>query len=402
MAAIATEIAAQPAEPPVLKPAVPASERLMSVDALRGFDMFWIVGAEWLVSGLEKVTKAGLAPGTEPSGLINLIATQLQHKQWEGLAFEDLIFPLFVFIAGVSTVFSLSKSVEQGGANAAMWRLFKRAVLLYVVGIFYYGGFNKSFNDIRLLGVLQRIAICYLFAGLTFCLFKLRGMIVVCVALLVGYWALMSFVHVPGVEGHSFDEGKNYANYIDSQYLPLRKWDGKSAAFPNGHHDPEGLLSTIPAIASCLLGCFAGMLLKNPNMDSRKKVLWLFIGGLACVALGYAWSLQFPIIKKLWTSSYVLVVGGYSSMLLATFYLIIDVWKMQKWAMPFVWIGTNSITIYLSEQFISYKGIAARFVGGDVNKWFGVYGELMIALVAIALTLVFMNFLYRKKIFLRL
>jgi predicted acyltransferase len=384
MADAAAGTATRPAEPPVLK--LPPSERLMSVDALRGFDMFWIIGADWIVSGLEKISK---------TGPIEVVSTQLKHKQWEGFAFEDLIFPLFVFIAGVSTVFSLGKSVEQGGEKAAMWRLFKRAVLLFIVGIFYYGGFSKEFKDIRILGVLQRIALCYLFAGLTFCCFRLRGMIAVCVALLVGYWALMSFVPVPGVEGHSFDEGKNLANYIDREYLPLRKHDKT--------HDPEGLLSTLPAIATCLLGCFAGMLLKNSNVDSRKKVLWLFAAGVAGVALGYAWSVQFPIIKKIWTSSYVLVAGGYSSMLLATFYLIVDVWKKQTWAMPFVWIGTNSITIYLAEQFISFKNIANRFVGGELSRnWFGIYGELITALTAIAITLVFLNFLYRKKIFLRL
>ena len=364
--------------------AAPVTQRLLSLDALRGFDMFWIVGAEDLVRGLEKISD---------TGPIRLIADQLQHKPWAGFHFEDLIFPLFVFIIGVSLVFSLTKTLEQSGRRAAIIRILRRSVLLYLLGILYYGGLSTPFEKIRLLGVLQRLAVCYLFASLLFCYLKPKALAGVCAGLLLGYWALLSFVSVPGHGAGNFAEGANLANYVDQQYLPLRKWDGD--------HDPEGLLSTLPAIASCLLGVFAGLLLKNTAVPDRKKVVYLIAAGLACLAVGWLWHLNFPVIKKIWTSSFVLVAGGYSCLLLAVFYQVIDVWKIQKWATPFVWIGVNPITIYVGGRFIDFEAIAKLFVGGEVNKHFGAYGELVLALTTLAFGFWFLRFLYQRKIFLR-
>jgi predicted acyltransferase len=362
----------------------PAKSRLLSLDALRGFDMFWIVGAHELVRGLEQ-----LAGG----GLLGLIAEQLHHKAWAGFHFEDLIFPLFVFIAGVSLVFSLEKTLRQTDRRTATLRILRRGALLYFLGILYYGGFSTSFENIRLLGVLQRIALCYLFAGLLFCYLKPKALIGVCAGLLLGYWALLSFVPVPGHGAGNFAEGANLANYVDQQYLPLRKHDGD--------HDPEGLLSTLPALASCLLGVFAGLVLKNPTFTDRKKVLYLVAGGLACLAVGWAWHLNFPVIKKIWTSSFVLVAGGYSCLLLAAFYQVIDVWKFQKWALPFVWIGVNPITIYFGGKFIDFEAMAKLFVGGPVGAAFGQYSELVLAVTTLGFGFLFLRFLYLRKIFLR-
>jgi predicted acyltransferase len=241
--------------------------------------------------------------------------------------------------------------------------------------------------------VLQRIGLCYLFAGLAFCFLKTRGQVILCVALLAGYWALMTWVPVPGVGAGHFAEGENLANYLDQQYLPLRKWDGD--------HDPEGLLSTLPAIATCLLGVFAGSLLKSGWAD-WKKTLGLVAGGLTLLALGWLWNGQFPVIKKIWTSSYVLVAGGYSCLLLAAFYQVVDVWKIQTWAQPFIWIGMNPITIYMAFELIDFKKIALLFVGGDVQEFLGRYGPLAVALVVMALVFGSCHFLYRRRIFLRL
>lgn len=346
--------------------------------------MFWIVGAEELVRGLQKITSGGL---------LGFIATQLQHKAWEGFHFEDLIFPLFVFIAGVSLVFSLEKTIQQSGRRTAVLRVLRRGVLLYFIGILYYGGFSTPFEKIRLLGVLQRIALCYLFSGLLFCYLKPKALIGACVGLLVGYWALMSFVPVPGHGAGNFAEGANLANYLDTQYLPLRKHDGD--------HDPEGLLSTLPAIASCLLGVFAGLILKNPAFTDRKKVGLLLAGGIGLLAVGWAWHLNFPVIKKIWSSSFVLVAGGYSSLLLAAFYQVIDVWKFQKWATPFVWIGVNPITIYFGGHFIDFEAMAKLFVGGPVGAACGAYSELVLALTTLGFGFLFLRFLYQHKIFLR-
>ncbi len=358
--------------------------RLVSLDALRGFDMFWILGAEELVRGLQKFTDGGI---------VGFIAEQLHHKAWAGFHFEDLIFPLFVFIAGVSLVFSLEKTLQKEGRWIATQRILRRAALLYFLGILYYGGFSTPFEKIRLLGVLQRIALCYLGAGLLYCHLKPKTLVGVWAGLLVGYWALLSFVPVPGHGAGNFAEGANLANYIDQQYLPLRKHDLT--------HDPEGLLSTLPAIASCLLGVFAGLVLKNSTFTDRTKVVRLIVGGLACLAVGWTWHLNFPVIKKIWTSSFVLVAGGYSCLLLAAFYQIIDVWKVRKWAMPFVWIGVNPIMMYFGGRFIDFEAFAKLFVGGPVGAACGRYGELLLVVTTLAFGFWFARFLYQRKIFLR-
>ena len=390
------------------------SQRLLSLDALRGFDMFWIVGAEEIVHALKKASD---------NGVTNFFATQLSHKSWEGVAFYDLIFPLFVFIAGVSMVYSLSKTIEQSGKAAAYKRILWRGLLLYVIGIFYYGGFANGIEKIRLMGVLQRIAIAYTLAGLIFTTFKLRGMIIACVGLLVGYWALMTFLPFPDVRPTpggtqqvcketgftnvvqlnlqstnmlraDFIKGVNLANFVDQKYLPGKKWDGT--------WDPEGLLSNLPAIATCLLGAFAGLLMKNKTVPEQKKVLWLIAGGAAAVVAGFLWGLQFPVIKKIWTSSYVLVAGGYACLFLAVFHQIIEIWKYQKWAMPFVWIGMNPITIYLMHNIVDLPKLASRFVGGPIAAGFGNAGELLETVVVLGMSFLLCNFLYRRKIFLRL
>jgi len=371
---------------PASEPSVPTpSQRLLSLDALRGFDMFWIIGADSLVAGLEKISSGGP---------IQLVAEQLEHSAWEGFNFEDLIFPLFVFITGILVVFATSQSDQRPARRAAIWRIFRRAILLYLFGILYYGGFATSFLDIRLLGVLQRIALCYLVAALLFLYLRPRYVAGVCAGLLIGYWAMMTFIPVPVFGSGNFGEGKNLANYLDAQFLPLRKWDGD--------HDPEGLLSTLPAIATCLLGVLAGLLLKSKSHSDQAKVLWLVGAGAAGVLAGWFWGLQFPVVKKIWTSSYVLVAAGYSALLLALFYQVIEIWKWKGWATPFVWIGTNSIVIYMAANLIDFQRIARRIAGGDVERLLGDYGTLAIAIVGLMLELWCLRFLYRHKIFLRL
>ncbi len=368
---------------------VPASqtqpaERLVSIDALRGFDMFWIIGAAGLVKGLRTISG---------SGVIKFVADQLQHQPWEGLHFEDLIFPLFIFIVGISMVFALSRTIQESGRKEVLKRIFGRSIKLYCLGVIYYGGLAASFEGIHLLGVLQRIALCYLFTALLLCYLKTRELVTVCAVLLLSYWLLMTLVPVPGVGSGNFAESKNLANYVDRQYLPLRKWDGD--------HDPQGLLSTLPAIGTCLLGVFAGLLLKNQHVPDLKKVSYLTMAGMVAVASGWFWGLQFPVIKKLWTSSFVLVTGGYSALLMALFYLVVDVWKYQRWAQPFVWLGMNSITIYMVVNLVDFSAITRRLIGGNPSSYLGIYGDLFAAAVNLILVFGVVRFLYRRRIFLR-
>lgn len=430
-------------------PAPPAApQRLMSLDALRGFDMFWIIGADSLVAALNKMTQFG------PT---KFLAEQLEHVEWQGFRFYDLIFPLFVFMVGASIVFSLKKIIAASGRVGAIGRVLRRGLLLFVIGIIYSGGFTSPYPDIRLMGVLNRIAICYTFAGLLFICFKPRTLAAICGGLLIGYWAMMTFIPIRDIQleknnlatlaeqagdtnlaaqfreagpGSSvnpssikdspvwaatermyyattnrvtgkFDMGYNVACHLDFEHLPGKKWDL--------FYDPEGILSTIPAVATCLLGVFTGLLLMNTGISSDRKLVWIFGAGIACVLLGWLWGMQFPVIKKVWTSSYVLIAGGYSAILLGVFYLIVDVWKYQGWCQPFVWMGMNSITIYLVKNFLggTFSRLSARLVGGDIKNFLDTrvakgFGDLMVTIVGLLLAFWFVRVLYKRKIFLRL
>ncbi|HTI72034.1 MAG TPA: heparan-alpha-glucosaminide N-acetyltransferase domain-containing protein [Candidatus Limnocylindria bacterium] len=360
-------------------------QRLASLDALRGFDMFWIVGGDSL---------AQIFANFGPTG--KRVADQFEHADWEGFHFEDLIFPLFVFMAGVSLVFSLGGKMAEGGKAAAFWRLARRGLLLVVLGMLYYR--NSHPESVRVLGVLQRIGIAYFAAGALYLFFKPRALIGWCAAILLGYWAMLALIPVPGVGAGHFEEGKNLTNWVDSQFLPGFKWDGQ--------WDPEGLLSTLPAVASCLLGVFAGLILRDPKTDHGRRLRTLVVVGLSLIVVGVGWGMAFPIIKKLWTSSFVCFAGGWSFLFLAVFYYLIDVRGWQRWAQPFIWIGMNSITVYLIRNVVSFKSLATRVTGGPLTTWLDAsagkgMGNWVTNLLALGICLAVARFLYVRKIFLR-
>jgi predicted acyltransferase len=183
---------------------------------------------------------------------------------------------------------------------------------------------------------------------------------------------------------------------------------GHFNAYEHAWAEPQGYLSTLPSIATCLLGVFAGLLLQNHTIRDRRKVLLLLSFGVAAVALGWLWSLQFPVIKRAWTSPYVLVAGGYSAILLGLFYLIVDIWRARTWCQPFVWMGMNSITVYLVAEIIGgFRSVAVRLVGGDIRLFFDAhvaqgFGDLVVSLVGLGLAFWFVRFLYQRKVFIRL
>ncbi len=432
---------ASEAQPQIASVDPGSGRRIMSLDALRGFDMFWIIGADSLVYALDHMAQK---PATR------FLAYELDHAQWRGFHFYDLIFPLFIFIVGVSLVFSLSKTKDSGSAGVLM-RIVRRSVLLFLLGIFYSGGLTSPWPDVRLMGVLNRIALAYFFTALLFHYFKPRVLAAVSIGLLAGYWALLTFVPIrdirltkndlavaaedsgdqqaaqilrqsgnfsavknspawaaaerlfygTSVRVHGkFEEGYNFPNHFDFQFLGGRKYDV--------FFDPEGLLSTFPAIVTCLIGVFAGLVLKSQSLSDTTKVRYLIGLGIAAALAGWVWNLQMPVIKKIWTPSYVLVAGGYSAILLGLFYLVIDVWRARKWCQAFVWIGMNSITIYLVSSIVGgFRRIAARLAGGTVAVFLNDhiakgFGELMVTMVGLLLAFWFVHFLYRRKVFLRL
>jgi len=357
-----------------------------------------------------------------PNGVTGLLDRQMDHQPWVGVHVYDLIFPLFVFIVGASLVFSLSRMLEQQGRAVAFQRILTRSLLIYVFGLLVYGGISQGLEHVRWMGVLQRIALCYFFTGFIFCTWRLRGMIAVCVSLLLGYWAITAlspirdfnlekhhlqslnlepgspetrarFLSAVDLVHNRYEDGLNLTQHFDYLYLPGYKWDGA--------YDPEGILSTMPAVATCLLGVFAGLLLKNARVPEQKKVLYLVVGGVTGVVLGFLWGLEFPVIKKIWTSSYVLVAGGYACLFLAAFYQMVEIWQWRKWCVPFVWIGVNPITIYLAFHLISFGHYAEMVAGGPVKQGLGPWGEMGIAVVVITMMFAFVRFLYQRKLFLR-
>jgi len=362
------------------------SQRLYSLDALRGFDMFWIMGAEEIVHGLAKATGGSFWQA---------FALQLTHPDWNGFHFYDLIFPLFLFLAGVATPYSVGRELEKGKTRQQLLvRVIKRGLLLVVLGVIYNNGLHlRPFSDIRFCSVLGRIGLAYMFANIIYLYSKERGQMIWFCCLLIGYWLLLKFTSAPGFPRGDLTMEGNFASYIDRSIIPGKLY--------LGIHDPEGLMSTIPAIGTGLLGILAGSLLKNSPLTQQKKALRLAITGIIFLAFAQLWNLDFPINKNLWTSSFVLHVGGISLLLLAFFYYVIDVLGYKKWSFYFRIIGMNSILIYMSGRFINWEYSTNGFF-----QWLGQlvgdpYNVVVMAICYVMVKWAFLYFMYKKKVFLR-
>jgi predicted acyltransferase len=362
------------------------SERLYSLDALRGFDMFWIMGAEEIFHALYRVTG---------SPFWGAISTELTHPDWNGFHFYDLIFPLFLFIAGVATPYSVGRELEKGRTRQQMlWRVIRRGLTLVILGIIYNNGLElRPLSEIRFGSVLGRIGLAYMFANIIYLYSKQLAQIIWFFVLIIGYWLLLKFTSAPGFPRGDLSMEGNFASYVDRSILP-------------GHlyltiHDPEGLMSTIPAIATGLLGILTGSFIKNSVVTPSKKALWMFVAGFLFIGLAHLWDLDFPINKNLWTSSFVLNVGGYSLILLSVFYYLIDVRGYKKWAFYFKVIGMNSILIYMSGHFINWEYTTNGFFKW-LGQWVGdPWNIVVMAICYVMIKWLFLYFMYRKKIFLR-
>jgi predicted acyltransferase len=359
--------------------------RIVSIDALRGFDMFWIIGGGTFFEVLPKVWK---------NHFTETIKNQMEHVAWNGFRFEDLIFPLFLFIVGVLLPFSISRRRRQGDSfKKVHLHIIKRAAVLILLGLVLNGLLQFNFADMRWPGVLQRIGLCYLLAAL---IVAHSGPLIQAIAaggLLLGYWILVMFVPVPGFGAGILTPEGCLPAYIDRLLIP-----GRFCCFTYG--DNEGLLSTIPAVSTVLIGSLAGHLLRS-SFSGNLKTLLMVASGIVCLVAGYLWGLSFPIIKVIWTSSYVLFAAGWSLLLLAAFYWIIDVMGFKKWAFFFIVIGANPITIYFLQGIVSFDDIAVFFVRGFAQHT-GQLEVLILPLAAFAARWLLLLFLYRHKIFFKI
>ncbi len=372
-------------------------KRLESLDALRGFDMFFIMGGSGLLFAL-----AALFP---ESGFWNEVARQMNHVPWDGLTHHDTIFPLFLFIAGVSLPYSLENQTSKGMSKKAIYlKILRRGLTLCCLGIIYNGFLNFDLEHFRIFSVLGRIGLAWMLAALVYAAtFRERhpfsnvpAVAALAAALLVGYWLLTLFVAAPDAAGASvFSVQGNIACWFDRTlfgahcYSPL--------------YDPEGLLSTIPAIATALIGILSGAWLKyeHPKISMKRKALGLCAAGVLFAIIGMAWGMVCPINKALWSSSFVCAVAGYSLLMLAFFYYIIDVRGWKRWDFFFVVIGMNSITIYLAQQFLDVWHTENLLFSGAIGFLPEQFRGVGHWTAYIFLCWIFLYFLYKKKIFLK-
>ncbi len=364
------------------------NRRLASLDALRGFDMLFIMGFSGLVASLCALW---------PNPVTDAIAENMKHVQWDGLAHHDTIFPLFLFIAGVSFPFSMEKQRFNGAAGKSiLWKVMKRCLILIGLGLVYNGFFKLDFANLRCASVLARIGIAWAVSAVLYMFCSLRTRGITAAVILVGYSLLLCLTVAPDAPAGASPLSQEgcLAGYLDRVFLP-----GKLIY---GDFDPEGLLSTIPAAVTAMLGMFTGEFLLKSRISESRKALWMFIGAIVLTVIGLIWSHFMPINKKLWSSSFVCVVGGYSLGMLSLFYYIIDVKGWKRWAFFFQVIGLNSITIYMAQRIIGFSRISDFFLGGLA----GLYPEHIAKIISgtgyIAVCWLFLYFLYKKKVFLKI
>ncbi len=366
--------------------------RLVSLDVFRGIT----------IAGMILVNNPG------PSGEVYW---PLDHAAWHGWTPTDFIFPFFLFIVGIAITLASARRVETGGTKRDLYmKIIRRTVLIYALGFLLAGFPFFNLSTIRLTGVLQRISVCYLFASIIFLNTRWRTQALIAAALLVGYWALLVWTPVTGYALGDLSKQGSVASVVDRAVLGNHIWKGGDKIY-----DPEGLLSTIPAIATTLLGILCGHWLRT-RRDALDKVSGLFVAGVAGIVVGWIWHWWFPINKALWTSSYVLFTAGMALQLLALCYWLIDIKGYRRWALPFRVFGVNALALFV------LSGLAARSMnlwkmprlnGKPGNLQTFIYehvfagwaspenGSLFYALIYILIWLGLMWILYRREIYLK-
>jgi predicted acyltransferase len=362
------------------------SGRVVSIDALRGFDMFWLIRGYGVIMAAAALISPQLG---------SAVAVQMDHSKWTGFTFWDFIAPLFLFVVGLSMPYSISRRLERGDSRRDLYRhIVRRTVILILLGWLMSGWLALDF-PLRIAGVLERIALSYFIAALIVMRCGIRGQILWTAGLLLGYWAAMAWIPVPGFGAGVYTMQGNLSGYLDRLLLPsASRWCCADYA---KYGDFSGLLGTFPSAATVMPGVLCGHLLRS-SVPAAKKLLVFWGGGAAAVGLGLLWNMVHPIVTALWTSSYVMYATGWSMMLYGLFYWIIDVRGYRKWAFPFVVIGMNALTIYVLQSQVKF-GDFANIVMRGVIKRSGSYATLLTFASTLAVEWLFLYWLYRKKLF---
>ena len=347
--------------------------------------MFWIIGGDALFRSLAEVTNWGWARAW---------AVQLEHAEWAGFHFYDLVFPLFMFISGVAMPLSLLAKAETAADKRPIYlKLVKRALLLVLLGLVYNHLTDLRFATQRYASVLAQIGLAYLFAALI--MLKVRGLggrLAAVAGILAGTAAVQLLVPVPGMGAGVLTPEGTINGWVDRLLLPGRLYD---TVF-----DPEGILCILSATSVTLMGGLAGLVLKSGKLPAYRKALVLAGSGVSLATLGYVLGGWYPIIKKAWTATFDIYAAGLSFLLLALFYLVVDVWGFRKWSFFFRVIGLNSITIYLGTRMIDF-GFTSEFWFGGLARLAGPAGVLVLGAGVIAVEWLVLYFLYKKSVFLR-
>ncbi len=376
------------------KPAgMPDTKRLQSLDVLRGFDMFWIVGGASLVTAL-----AGLSGAR----WLDSVALHMTHVPWIGFHFYDLIFPLFMFISGVAIPLS-QRAKQELPPRSIVLKGFKRMVILILLGILYNGVFRDGFENPRYASVLGQIGIAWFFASVIVLYSRsFRTRLFWLAAILALIAILQLFVPVPGIGAGVLTPEGCINGYIDRNFLPGRvAYNAEGKMIPgDGVFDALGILCIVSAIGITLMGTVAGHILQQKKFSEYRKTAILAVTGIVLIIAALVIAPVYPVIKVIWTTTYNLLAGGISFLLIALFYLIIDVWQFNRWSFFFKVIGMNSIFIYLFYRIIPMDTVSLSFFGWLVNLSVDA-GKVIIFTGVILLEWLLLYFMYRKKIFLR-
>jgi predicted acyltransferase len=361
-------------------------ERLQSLDTLRGFDMAMLLGGGGIIVALSELTGWNW---------MEALATQQHHVEWEGFRFYDLIFPLFMFISGVAIPYAINSKIENGVAKSKLLKkIFIRLLALIGLGLLYNGILSRGFTNFRYVSVLSQIGFGYFFAALI-CLYSknIRGTVYWLLGIMGGVAALQLFVPVAGHGAGTFEPATSINAWLDQLLIPGRL-HGKV-------FDPEGVLCIISAVTITLMGALAGYVIRSGKSVPAKKALYIALAGAGAIVLAQVLSPFYPIIKKMWTVSYVLKAAGVSALLLSLFYYVIDVKGSKNWTLFFRVFGMNSITIYMGARIIGFRDVSRFFLGWTSVHINEQWGALFITIGVLIIEWALLLYLYKKKIFLR-